>query len=207
MPKTKNQNAIIKSKRRNEIIRCTTYIFATTEYNNVTIDGIANEIGCSHGLFYHYFKNKEEIFGAVLENSIIAIKEIINFDEVNGAGGAKGLIIVLNQLFHVLKNGTDYENAIFYLFMNLRLQATMFDKNNVYLKECLRASDKLNSLIKIAHMEKELRCDPMEVTVCLFAMLKGLFYNRLYVGQNLFICPKLETVLSLLGIENESEAK
>jgi len=205
MPKTKDQNAVIKSKRRREIIKCATYIFATTEYKNVTIDGIANEIGCSHGLFYHYFKNKEEVFGAVLENSIVAIKDIINFDEVNKANGSQGLVIVLKRMFHVLQNGTDYENAIFYLFMNLRLQAVKFGDNSVYLKECLRVSDKMNSLIEIAHMEKTLHSDPMEITICLFAMLKGLFYNRLYVGQKEFICPKIETVLSLLGVKDETE--
>ena len=31
-------------------------------YDNATVDDIVKKAKCSHGLFYHYFKNKKEIF-------------------------------------------------------------------------------------------------------------------------------------------------
>lgn len=66
-------------------------------FDTVTIDDIAVDCNCSHGLFYHYFQSKDQIF-----NELMRIREerysryLLPKEEVLNAGGIKGLEIVCN---------------------------------------------------------------------------------------------------------------
>ena len=67
MPRTPQQNALIRDKRRTKILLRTLKLFATKGFDEVTIDAISTESSCSHGLVYHYFEKKEDIFNALFE--------------------------------------------------------------------------------------------------------------------------------------------
>ena len=56
-----------KVTRRAQIIKSALTIFCLKGYDATTVDDIVKKAGCSHGLFYHYFTNKQEVFNAVLE--------------------------------------------------------------------------------------------------------------------------------------------
>ncbi|MBO8427866.1 MAG: helix-turn-helix transcriptional regulator, partial [Firmicutes bacterium] len=58
MPKTNLQTSILKEKRRVLIMEKALKLFATYGVDNITIDDIADSLKISHGLFYHYFKDK-----------------------------------------------------------------------------------------------------------------------------------------------------
>lgn len=61
MPRTYQQNKIIKDERKQEILNRSLELFASSDFNKLTMDDIANFIPCSHGLLYHYFSNKKEL--------------------------------------------------------------------------------------------------------------------------------------------------
>ena len=61
MPRTLEQNEQIRLERINIIMTSAMYLFATKGYDSTTLDEIAKDSGCSHGLLYHYFKNKNFI--------------------------------------------------------------------------------------------------------------------------------------------------
>ena len=67
MPKKKEQIDSLKLERKNEIALCGLKVFCEKGYDSSTIDDIAKKAKCSHGLFYHYFKNKQEIFEYVIQ--------------------------------------------------------------------------------------------------------------------------------------------
>lgn len=50
-----------KELRRQSIILGATKVFCKTGIKSATVDDICDEIGCSHGLFYHYYTNKSEL--------------------------------------------------------------------------------------------------------------------------------------------------
>ena len=80
MPKTKEQFEKIKQERMNEILNHSLYLFALHGYDGVTTDEIAKAVGCSHGLLYHYFGSKEDLFQEVVNNVAIKIDETITKD-------------------------------------------------------------------------------------------------------------------------------
>ena len=62
MPKTARQLEKIKAERKDQIVLAGLKVFCEKGYDGAKVDDIVKKAGCSHGLFYHYFRNKQEIF-------------------------------------------------------------------------------------------------------------------------------------------------
>lgn len=54
-----------RNQRRNEIINAAEKLYFANDYDNVTMDEIANEAEVNKALLYYYFQNKEALFFAV----------------------------------------------------------------------------------------------------------------------------------------------
>lgn len=80
MPRSEEQNQIIRDVRREEILRNAMTVFARKGYAASKISDVAKSASLSPGLVYHYFDSKEEMFLAVLDQTLEltndAIKEI-----------------------------------------------------------------------------------------------------------------------------------
>lgn len=63
----REQISTIKSTRKNQIVCAALKVFCEKGYDGATVNDIVKKAKCSHGLFYHYFNNKKEIFDAVSE--------------------------------------------------------------------------------------------------------------------------------------------
>lgn len=54
-------------QRRNEIIRTAAVLFSQKGYDKCSVNDILNAIGIAKGTFYYYFKSKEEVLDAAVE--------------------------------------------------------------------------------------------------------------------------------------------
>lgn len=101
MPRTPKQNQIIRDKRKAKITAKGIELISKKGLSEVVIDDIAKEVGCSHGLFYHYFKKTEDLY-AYIPEFIETNKKIepyrINYEALKSAGGAEG-IKLLSEYF------------------------------------------------------------------------------------------------------------
>lgn len=113
MPKTKEQNNLLKSKRKQDIVFSALKVFCEKGYEGTTIDDIVKKAECSHGLFYHYFKSKQEIFKAIIENAIENsdnhLEQILK-EELSCVEKLRKIII---HLFNNLKNN---ESVVYYFY-------------------------------------------------------------------------------------------
>lgn len=75
MPRTREQNKLILDQRKQEIISCSIAMFKDRDGKDVSIDDICKKLGISHGLFYHYFKNKKDLLLTISQYSKIQIIE------------------------------------------------------------------------------------------------------------------------------------
>ena len=66
-----------KSARRSEILAAAREVFAARAYGEASISDIAARAGCVEGTIYTYFRNKRELFDAVLESFFDALIEDI----------------------------------------------------------------------------------------------------------------------------------
>jgi AcrR family transcriptional regulator len=65
-------------KRRNEILAAAFEVFAEKGYHATKISDIAEKLKIGHGTFYRYFKNKLDIFSAVIDNVFIELISAIS---------------------------------------------------------------------------------------------------------------------------------
>lgn len=54
-------------ERRNEIIRTAAVLFSQKGYEKYSVNDIRNAIGIAKGTFYYYFKSKEDVLDAAVE--------------------------------------------------------------------------------------------------------------------------------------------
>ena len=65
-------------KRRNEILAAAFEVFAEKGYHATKISDIAEKLKIGHGTFYRYFRNKLDIFSAVIDNVFIELVSAIS---------------------------------------------------------------------------------------------------------------------------------
>ena len=136
MPRTAEQNQEIKDKRRAKIVAAAIRVFASNEYDSVAIDDIVEIVGCSHGLFYHYFDTKEDVYRAIIEEIAIPNQTVPPVKQAREKGGFEGLKILANYMASVVASGTKlYNIAMVWLRM---VNATKLDKK---MAEVAKAHD------------------------------------------------------------------
>lgn len=68
-------------ERRSEIIKCARRLFQTQEYDKTSMQDIMDELNIAKGTIYHYFKSKEDLLMAVIEDiaqeSIAAMQKLL----------------------------------------------------------------------------------------------------------------------------------
>jgi AcrR family transcriptional regulator len=67
MPRSPKDNELIRQARRAEIFRAAGHVFAKKGFAATKIADIAAEANLSHGLLYHYFRSKEEVYEALFD--------------------------------------------------------------------------------------------------------------------------------------------
>ena len=65
----------IRDERREQIMSAALNVFARRGIIGTKMSMIAAEAGISHGLLYHYFKSKEELFTTLVRDAMIASQE------------------------------------------------------------------------------------------------------------------------------------
>jgi len=83
--KTKQQ--IVSEFRRQEIINAARSVFARHGFANGIVDQIATEAGLAKGTIYFYFESKDDVYRAVLEHDMEALKS----DSLRRIDAAEGL--------------------------------------------------------------------------------------------------------------------
>lgn len=69
-PRTEQENERIREERRDQILASARKVLAQRGLAATRISDISKEAGISHGLLYHYFASKEEMFTEILERSL-----------------------------------------------------------------------------------------------------------------------------------------
>ena len=187
MPRTKEQNDLIKDKRRTKLLSAALRVFATKGYRETSVDDITTEARCSHGLFYHYFPSKPAIFTAVLEEIVLPSPGLAPFKEAQAAGGYKGLEIVATYVDSLLIPAKHEENKDYKQNLYVALAANRcFDPDTIHLlpKEILtnyNPREAFTTLIEEGQAEgRIIYGDPEEIADIIAYVLQRELENILF---------------------------
>ena len=196
MPKTKEQFEQIRNERINKILDSALYLFVMKGYDAVNLDEVTKEANCSHGLLYHYFKGKDELYLAVINQRVVPyfkqITEDINFNQKARFVVQDLLDLILNKI-----KAVDDTNAWnIYLYLNTHLQRNLFTKNS---KDRTPLFQFVLELIQRGQQEGDFNdYDPIELVISVFSLIKGLSFTRIHIGYKRFKCPKSGIIMKML---------
>jgi len=84
--------------------------FITKDFQQISMRSIAKELGCSHGAIYYHFKNKAEIFYAILSDYFSELNNTLD-ENMNGPDdhNTKLLNVFVGYMAFGLNNQSQYE--------------------------------------------------------------------------------------------------
>ena len=196
MPKTKEQFEQIRQERINTIMESALKLFAMKGYDAVSLDEVSKDANCSHGLLYHYFESKKDLYIAVVNKIVMPyMKDMvtgINFDQ-KAKFTAHDLI---EATLKRIKMVDDRNPWIIYLFLNIHLQKNLFNK-----KVCERtpALQYIEDLIKRGQEEGDFNShNPVELAISVLFTFKGLAFTRIHIGYKRFLSPSSDVIMRML---------
>lgn len=117
MPRTREQNQDIKDQRRQQIVDAALPLFAL--YNDkVSVDQICQQAKCSHGLFYHYFRDTDHLLNQIkrdekfslIQKDLTTVNTDDNISEI--------LYHIINRFNGYLAKAKDNDCALLVLIIN-----------------------------------------------------------------------------------------
>ena len=121
VPKTQEQYRQIKDEMREKIYSGALRVFSHRGYAATRISDIAKACGISHGLLYHYFASKDEIFTDLVKNAATSsANALIQTEKIEAPAIAKIEWITTEILKYI---NTDSDSAS-YFFLMLQVSVT-----------------------------------------------------------------------------------
>jgi len=204
MPKTREQCKEIRDERKESIIKQCTYLFDFESYKSVSIDTITKVSKCSHGLFYHYFKNKEDVYKATLDYAIDTIGAENQKVNLYDQKAKYALHDLLDNLLSLLKSKNVYPSCQLYLLLVLYLEKSQLPK--LPPKEFKDSHKPLYLIIKglIEKGQSEgdfIDEDSRVLTVAILCELRGLSYSRILLKHTEFVCPSAKLLMNMVSVK------
>lgn len=191
-----------KEERRNEIIETAGKLFEEKGYEQTQVQDIVNEIGVAKGLFYYYFKSKDEVMEELADRYADAIidavnklidKDISTFDKIN-------------RIFQIFIDSAEKKFGIFMGILNVKNGIT---HGRIFFNVGKKMVPLVTELILSGNDNGECNCsDPKFITEFL---VSGLFniMNQISPDEKIdYLKEKLPTIKTMiLKLYNFAEQK
>lgn len=175
MPKTKKQYDKIKEKRKKQLLKSALVVFCDNGYAATTVDDIVKKAKCSHGLFYHYFNGKKDVYEAVLLDIDQSLSSTISKRVKDQAEYKEKLKLIIEGIYSNIKKDETFAYS-FYLSVSQRFKKRdkkppypppKKDETNPiwYLEELFRCGQQKNEFIT--------ERSPMECTEMFLSIIQG----------------------------------
>jgi TetR/AcrR family transcriptional regulator, repressor of fatR-cypB operon len=172
-----------KLARQQDILRAARELFATKGFRDTTLDEIAHHAEFGKGTLYNYFANKEEIFHAIIDQSIEDSLSIAR-QSVEAEGGLREKLSLLARktIRYIWENG-ELLHAIYHeLHRAGRAEATRFRD---IIK---RASGMWGSLAELLQKEMDegriRACDPAQYVILFDGMVRGYCFKKFALEES-----------------------
>ena len=191
-----------KEERRNEIIETAGKLFEEKGYEQTQVQDIVNEIGVAKGLFYYYFKSKDEVMEELADRYADAIIDAVNklidkdispFDKIS-------------RIFQIFIDSAEKKSGIFMGILNVKNGIT---HERIFFNVGKKMVPLVTELILSGNDNGECNCsDPKFITEFL---VSGLFniMNQISPDEKIdYLKEKLPTIKTMiLKLYNFAEQK
>jgi AcrR family transcriptional regulator len=172
-PRIKQKQQMIDARRK-QIFSAAVKIFATRGFANTKISDIASAAGLSHGLIYHYFKTKDDVFTEIIKYAQIHFLSSIEYISKMDTNPLEKI-----RLFTEIVTPKDYSEENAY-YSNVVLQAHTSRGlpkavKKIIQKNISRHNDIFASLITEGQkLGQIIQGDPLKLAYAHYSMLLGM---------------------------------
>lgn len=204
-PRSNEQYALIKDERREQIMRAALKVFATRGYAATKIGDIAAKGKISHGLVYHYFTSKEEIFYELLQRAMVtSTSSLAMMEELP----ASPLEKVRQTAKYILGGIENFEDSAYYFL--IVVHAMIMESRDDHIKELLNTSgSSMQAMMRIIRAGQEAgeirEGDPLGMAMVFFSAIQGLAIYKLSMAG--FAMPDPELLVNLVKKNNQWEGR
>jgi AcrR family transcriptional regulator len=174
----KNKQQVVAEFRRTEILDAARSVFARKGFVHGIMDAIAKEAGIAKGTVYLYFRSKPEIYKAVLDHDMKALKKS-TLERIDAAATLRGKI----EAFALARLENAETKKEFFRIMDSAAGEFSFTRSQ-YRDWLAEPVLRLAAAIEEASKREEIRLVPSEKVAWMAAdMIRGTIQRRL-LGQN-----------------------
>lgn len=192
MPRNEQQNCRIRSKRRKTILEKSLVLLSFFSYDDITVDDIAKAANCSHGLFYHYFSSKEDVYRSLLQEQKDKYALFVDFmSHLAALGGTAGLRAMCQKIEEKLScENADLNLARLPLISHVSLTNFTGDlQSNLFVST-------LTALIKEGQNEGAVRTESAEKLAEMFIdYCYGAIQRKVLSGSASYQVPSAEEMM------------
>ncbi len=182
----------VEEKRRQEIIQAALECFSRNGYYATTMDEVATAANLSKALIYYYFKNKQELFLAVLDAWLSGFDHVLA--AVDPSASAEQKLRLLGRVSVEMSEGTtELMTLLFEFWAHAGREPSLMGK----IGESIRRYRKwVARIIEDAVASGEFRAvDPALTAIWLFAALDGLLAHWILDQHGFSLCAAMDSLI------------
>lgn len=201
MPRSEEQNKILRDERREEILAHAMHVFAKNGYSATKINDVAKEASLSPGLIYHYFESKEDMFTAVISQSIEITKRITKkIESLSDEPCEKLKLLTQNFLEYDEKSESAFK---LFLLPQIRLSEAVPKSACQLFRNNFSIVSFVASLIKEGQIKGQFSTekDAATLAIAYWSLMQGLMFFQAFnfmENKESYPIPDTDTILKIL---------
>lgn len=195
-PRNEEQNAIIKDERREQILSAALKVFGARGFAATKISDIVAKGGMSHGLVYHYFKSKEEIFNELVRRAMYGSSQSLIMVEGLPLSPLEKVRNTANFILNGISNSEEF-SLYFLIVIHASIMEGPNEKKQNFVDDSNTAIQVMKRILTEGQNVGEIReGDPTELSMTFFAAIHGLAMYKLAMEN--FKMPDSEILVNMV---------
>lgn len=192
MPRTKQQNEVIRNRRRDVIVNAAIRVFATLPYNEVTMSAIAREAKCGHSLIYHYFDNIRDLYDSAIEKIIPTFYPIMDFTKLPNQNPEIKFVGFVIYVMRLLKEDPMFPYYVQTFIHSAHIGANLKTSGNSFIKHFLQQS--IEMIRNGQKQGKIIDMDAEQIVINISYTIKGICSSIIFEKSGTINLPEPSTI-------------
>ncbi|MFC1744610.1 TetR/AcrR family transcriptional regulator [Candidatus Riflebacteria bacterium] len=202
MPRNRELSRQMRDERREQILSTALKLFATRGLVATKIKDIASEAGIAQGLFYHYYRSKEEIFVELLKNAFEKMKIAALALEKLPMSPLQKIRTALEKMLQSLEENEDFSRSFLFITQAAVSEAIPSEAKDIIRSKSYAHYEVIDRIIIAGQKEGSIKnFNSRDLTLVFWTSLNGLAINKAIRGTE-FRVPDCDILMQLFAADN-----
>lgn len=176
--KIARRQEVERQERRKMILDASRKVFFQKGYLGATIRDIAYEAALSPGLIYHYFDNKDDIYGAICQEAFAVLIGILGKADIATGKTMDRLLKISKAYTDFYQNYNEYFEIISFKELGFKKVGLSKQILNNLDQLSLQSLEPLHAVVKEGLTSGDISAvsDAWEITMALWASIEGIIF-------------------------------